>query len=84
MVQSMSGQPVEDLVVVVLHIQMAQQAITKIPVAGPEVAILEAVHLITVQIILEEVEAHIILETIKTIKMVKIQDTAMYIYYQLD
>ena len=76
--------PEEDSEVVVQHIQMAQQAITKIPVVELEVVILVAVHLITVQVILEVVEGHITLELIKTIKKVKIPDTVMYIYYQLD
>ena len=76
--------PEEDSEVVVQHIQMAQQAITKIPVVELEVVILVAVHLITVQVILEVVEGHITLELIKTIKKVKIPDMVMYIYYQLD
>ena len=76
--------PEEDSEVVVQHIQMAQQAITKIPVVELVVVILVAVHLITVQVILEVVEGHITLELIKTIKKVKIPDTVMYIYYQLD
>ena len=65
------------MVVLVVDLVEEQELTVVIPVVDLEVVILEEEPLITVMVILEEVEDHIILELIKTIRKVKIKETDM-------
>ena len=65
------------MVVQVVDLVEEQELTVVIPVVVLEVVTLEEEPLITVMVILEEVEDRIILELIKTIKKVKIRETDM-------
>ena len=65
------------MVVLVVDLVEEQELTVVIPVVVREVVTLEVVPLITVMVILEEVEDRIILELIKTIKKVKIKEMDM-------